>query len=384
MNKRILIIADADGLWTKRYMENLLLPQGYEVVLFPIWGNHGAFDEFYESHGIMVYQDAHTLPLVRHIPRLRMWARVWLNARSLKKLGAFDAVHNHYLSQRDLALGHWVRRAFPKAPWVCSFWGSDLLRSSAKEHQRMKPYLERCDAVTIHSSLQFEEVRKRYGEAIFQKTALVYFGQTVYDDIDRVRAVAGRAACKAHFGIDPSRQVVCVGYNASAAQHQPEILRALAALPQETLQNLTVILQMTYGASNAAYLQEVREAASALPCQILNYTEFMNGTESAYLRLCADAFILAIQTDSFSASLQEYLYAGAAALVGDWLSYPQLQELGIETLPFANYAQIPSLLETALQAPVTEAQLLCRAQLKARYSWEAVSEGWLALYQQAP
>lgn len=380
MSKRLLMIADANGFWTKRYIEHLLLPAGYEVVLFPIWGNKGTFDDFYEASGVTVYRDNHTLPLVRHIPRLRMWVRVWLNAFSLRKLGPFHVIHNHYLSRRDLALAGAVRRFFPKAKWVCSFWGSDLLRSSGKQHAGMRPYLRRADAITIHSALQFGDIRRHYGETLEKKTALVYFGQTVYEDIDRVRSVIDKAQCKRHFGIDPARRVVCVGYNAAAAQHQPEILRALKELPSALHANLTVILQMTYGASDGAYLQAVEEARRALPAETLLYTEFMDATESAYLRLAADAFILAIQTDAFSASLQEYLYAGARVLRGDWLSYPQLDELGIETIPFSDYPEIPALLERALAAPMAEDEMARRMELRARYSWDAVREGWLRLY----
>ena len=380
MMQRVLMIADADAHWTKKYIECLLLPQGYEVVLFPIWGYAGQYREFYEDSGVQVYQDTHVLPIVRHIPRLRMWARIRLNARALQKLGPFQIIHNHYLSQRDLAVGNVIRRRFPRAKWVCSFWGSDLLRSTVKQRKQMKPYLRRCDAVTIHSPAQFELMQAYFGKAIRKKTALVHFGQTTYDDIDRVHAVADRAACKAHFGIDPSRKVVCVGYNASPAQNQQQVLRTLAALSEEALRDMTVLLQMTYGASDKAYIQEVEAAAAALPCETLMYTEFMDGTESAYLRLAADVFILAIDTDSFSSSLREYLYTGAQTMIADWLTYPQLEELEIETIPFSKYEQIPKLLEGLLNAPVSEAQMQRRAKLGEMFRWDAVSEGWLALY----
>ena len=107
--KRILMIADVDSFWTRRLMEHLLLPAGYELVLFPIWGDGGKYADFYRANGVTVYHDRHTLPVIRHIPRLRMWARIALNARDLKRLGPFDIVHNHYLSQRDLALGRLVQ-----------------------------------------------------------------------------------------------------------------------------------------------------------------------------------------------------------------------------------------------------------------------------------
>ena len=375
------MIADADGHWTKKYIECLLLTHGYEVVLFPIWGYSGQYREFYEDNGVQVYQDTHVMPVVRHIPRLRMWARIRLNARALQKMGPFHIIHNHYLSQRDLAIGKAMRRRFPRAKWISSFWGSDLLRAAATQRKQMKPYLRRCDAITIHSLTQFELIQECFGKAIRKKTALVHFGQTTYDDIDRVRAVADRAACKAHFGIDHAHKVVCVGYNASPAQNQQQVLRALAALPEHVLQGMTVLLQMTYGASDKDYIQEVQQAAAALPCETLIYTEFMDGTESAYLRLAADVFILAIDTDAFSSSLREYLYTGAQTMIADWLTYPHLTELEIDTVPFSKYEQVPGLLTRLLDTPVSEEQMQRRAKLGELFRWEAVSEGWLELYR---
>ena len=380
MKQRILMIADSDGQWTKRYIEHLLLPQGYEVVLFPIWGDHGKFMDFYRESGVTVYEDKHTLPFVRHIPKLRMWVRIACNAAALSKLGPFHVIHNHYLSRRDLALGKAIRKRFSTAKWIASFWGSDLLRGNPRHRAQMKPYLKDCDAITIHSALQFDVIEQFYGKAAREKTALVYFGQTVYQDIDRVRKMAAQAECKSHFGIDPARKVLCIGYNASPAQHQINILNALETLPEETLKNLTLILQMTYGSGGEAYLSAVKEAAHALPSETLILTEFMDGTQSAYLRLAADAFILAIETDSFSASLQEYLYAGAKVMTAAWLSYPQLQALSIETTPFDSYEEIPALLDPLLNAPLSPEQSLCRSKLPSHYSWDAVKDAWLKLY----
>jgi glycosyltransferase involved in cell wall biosynthesis len=381
MSKRILLIADSGSFWTKRYIENLLLPNGWEVVLFPIWKQESRLDGDYSAKGVTVYRDRHTLPVLRHIPRLRLWARVALNARSLQALGPFDVIHNHYLSQRDLALGAAVRRRNPCADWVCSFWGSDLLRSTGLELKRMRRYLNRCDHITVHSALHVQRVREVFGEAAAQKTALVYFGQTIFEDIDRVRAKNDKAACKAHFGLPTDKPVICLGYNASPTHRHLQLLEGLRSLPQETLAGWSLVLQMTYGSDDDSYFANVREAAQALPCHTVVLTEFMDGTESAYLRLAADAFVLAIPTDAFSASLQEYLYAGAQVLRASWLRYPQLEELGIETAEFSELSEVPALLNAALGHELTQAEKDKRAMLAQKYSWKAVSEGWLKLYR---
>ena len=380
MKKRVLMIADADGYWTVKYIERLLLPQGYEVVLFPIWGNQGTNDRFYQDNAVTVYKDNHRLPIIRYIPRLRLWVRISLNARSLFALGPFDIIHNLYLSQRDLALGRALQRRFGGAKWVCTFLGSDMLRSTSLHNQRMKRCLKRCDAVTIVSPHLLDTIRQQYGDTVLQKTKPVYFGQTIYEDIDRARMEADQKVCKSHFGIDPSHKVICVGHNASPAQRQPEILHALGQLPTEEQREITVVLPMTYCANNPAYVTAVKEAAKELSCDTILLTDFLDETENAYLRLCADVFILAIQTDAFSGSLREYLYSGAHVLLGDWLHYPPLTALGIETRAFSDFHQITGLVQEVLWVPISEEEKLRRAKLRDNYSWETVAIDWLKLY----
>lgn len=378
--QRLLMIADADGFWTMRLLKYFLLPQGYEVVLFPIWGDGGKYADFYRENGVTVYHDSHTLPVIRHIPRVRMWARIWLNARDLMKLGPFDVVHNNYLSQRDLALGQILAKRF-HAHWVASFWGSDLLRPSPGVLHRMKPYLEKADALSVHNQLNVDVIRNTYGEAIAQKTHLLYFGQTGYADIDAARARYTRAQCRARYGIDADSFVVCVGYNASSAQQQLEIVEALAALPPERLARMTLVLQQTYGENDPAYIARTREVSARLPCKTISLTRFMGPEESAMLRLSADVFILAIKTDAFSASMQEYLYAGACVIKGKWLVYPQLSDMGIPPLSeFGDFDELPALVSLAMDGRLSGLSDEQRALFPKLYSWDAVRESWLKLY----
>ena len=231
---KILLIADSDALWTKRAVEYLLLPAGYEIVIFPIWGHKGQFDNFYREHDVIVYRDPHRLPVIRHIPRVRMWARIALNARDLAKYGPFDVVHNHYLSQRDLSLGWRVSRRF-HARWVCTFWGSDLLRASDRALRQMLPYLRRCDRLTACNERMRDKLRQSCGEELYQKTRMTIWGQDGFAAIDRVLAAEGREACRAYYGIRKDSYVVSIGYSADNAQHQLEVVEALSALPKENL-----------------------------------------------------------------------------------------------------------------------------------------------------
>ena len=163
-----------------------------------------------------------------------------------------------------------------------------------------------------------------------------------------------------------------------------EVIGTLLGVPPEErgpLRGWSLVLQMTYGSKDNAYFSTVKEAADAMPCHTLVLSEFMDGTESAYLRLAADVFVLAIPSNAFSASLQEYLYAGARVLRAKWLRYPQLEELGISTTEFSELSQVPALLTQALAHELSAEEVEKRAMLKVKYSWDTVREGWLALYR---
>lgn len=380
-NKRVLMIADADSYLTKSFIKQVYLPAGYAVTLFPIWGDSGANSGFFADNGITVYRDAHRLPVIRHIPRLRMWARIWLNARALCRDGSFDIVQNHYLSQRDLALGCLVKKRCG-ARWLCDFWGSDLLRAPKRELKGMKPLLKQCDAIAVNNASHKDMVGELFGEDARRKTRLLLLGQSSYEATDRVAAENDRRACKAHFGIDPDKTVICLGYNASPAHRHIEMLDALSRA--QCMKNAAVVLQMTYGSPDADYPARVYAHAKELGLDALLLTDFMDETESAYLRLSADIFIHCIATDAFCASLREYIYAGAAVLKGAWLSYPALDDMGIALDEFASPDALPALVDRAASGGVEPTPLEKRKELEAHYSWDSVRDKWTALLEGEP
>ena len=144
---------------------------------------------------------------------------------------------------------------------------------------------------------------------------------------------------------------------------------------------MTLVLQQTYGENDPDYIARTREAAGRLPCQTVVLTRYMGPEESAMLRLSADVFIQSIKTDAFSASMQEYLYAGACVLKGSWLGYPQLTEMGITLSEFASFDDVPALLEQAMDGKLTGLTDAQRAKFPQLYSWDAVRESWLEMYR---
>lgn len=380
MAKRMLVIADSDSFWTLRFLKRVALPEGYEIVIFPIWGHQGKYDDFYQENGITVYQDQHKLPLIRYIPRVRMWARIWANAQSLMKLGPFDVVHNHYISQRDLALGALVAQKC-KARWVATIWGSDFLRVSEKEKRRMAPLLSRCDYVHNVTSMISDQVIACCGESIRPKLVLADFGQESYSLMDTMRQTMTKADCKRSYGIDPESFVLCIGSSASAAQQQLKTLEAMKNMPEALLRKITVVLQQTYCVDDPAYLQKTHEAAHALPCKTVIMTEFMNDEQCARLRLASDAYIHGIKTDALSSTMLDYLYAGTCVIAGSWLDYPPLDAWGIKLHRFDTFDEVPALIEKAVNGQISGLTKEQRAVFAAEGSWESLLPKWLDMYK---
>jgi glycosyltransferase involved in cell wall biosynthesis len=378
--KRILLIGDPDSLWIRRYIENVLHPAGWETVVYPIYGWKGAWREEYARMHVTVDAGGRNLPVLRHIPKVRMWTGIHANAAALSKLGPFDAVHCHYLSVADLALGCEMAKRHG-APLTATFWGSDLLRAEPSVLRRMEKYLARCTAVTVFNREHKERIRALYGDKLAEKTHVLDFGEGVFPPIDRVLAEGGHAAAKAHFGIAPERLTVAIGSSASRAQQQLEALRGLGQLDKAFLQRVTVLLQHTYAHDDPAYEAEVRTLAESLPGECVVLTDFMNDEESAYLRCAADVYLHTIRTDAFSSSMKEYLYAGARVAYGSWLTYPALQELELPVRSFDRFEDLPALVQDAFNGDWQPLDEAARQRLGSVCTWESLAKQWLALYE---
>jgi len=90
--------------------------------------------------------------------------------------------------------------------------------------------------------------------------------------------------------------------------------------------------------------------------------------------------VQSIKTDAFSASMQEYLYAGACVLKGAWLNYPQLGDMNITLNEFSQFDEIPALVEKAMDGEIHGLTDKERALFPKLYSWDAVRESWLKMF----
>ncbi len=403
----ILVIASAESLWTKKYIERVLLPGGHTVTLlsqqFPI------VKDFYDAHGIQVIAlapqprfvgqaggsgaTAHislskriylaikkTLParLKKYIRQARMRRVV---AVATKGIPAPDAIHMHYINpdMEEVYAHTWMNFS---GPLILTYWGSDILRLTGKPYNQS--LLAKASAITFMAEGLQEAFRRVYGVKYDNKLRIIDFGVSVYDAIDGLdRSAAAHEANRQHFGIPTGKVCIMAGYNANPGQQHLPMIEAIDRLPNASKLNIHVLLQYSYNYTESPeYYASIAKRLENVGFSWTIIDIFMDDMESARLRDAVDIFIHGQVTDALSASMLEYLYAGALVVNGKWLVYRELESRGIFYMQFDTFEHLTFLLADILAAESRASfdAATNRAALYAMNSWDAVREKWLQIY----
>lgn len=372
---KVLMIADGQSIFTAKYVERVLIPLGCQVTVLTSEDVPPAFASSYASPCVRVVREVGPHQLLRRIPLVR---RLSLRFRNRSRLGGgdFDVIHVHFATLRRVRLAFMVKGKRR----VISFWGSDLLRRTPDQLGAMRGFLARVQNVTVVSTGMRMAFLRHYGDLGITPVVLS-FGVNGLDAIDRVREVESRDQALRRFEFPGDRLIVTVGYNGHAQQQHLMMLRAISGLTENLKAKLHLVLPMTYG-GDESYIQEVRTALAATGCSGTVLTQFLGEEDQARLSIATDLFIHAQTTDALSASLQEFIYAGAIVLNGSWLQYPELSEAGVNLHEFSTEEDLMRLIALIISAGASDDQWrqVNSEAMRAR-SWGAVAARWAAIYE---
>jgi len=150
-------------------------------------------------------------------------------------------------------------------------------------------------------------------------------------------------------------------------------------MDKEIWKDVCFVLPMTYGNIEDGYIDSIKVLLNKIGCEYQLITNFLSDIDVAKLRLATDVFIHAQTTDAFSASVLEYLFAGAVVINPKWISYEELRDLGIEYIEYSNFDELPEIIEQLLDSEINVFESN-RIKLESLSSWASVKEKWLALY----
>jgi len=373
--KKILIVGNADRITVKQYIEHILLENNYEIYLTNFFGEP-KYSNFYAKNNIRLVNVVR-LPIVGSLFGVGFMMRI---LTLILKRQRYDIIHIHNMHLSHIIAAHLAGSKWLSTNIIGSYWGSDLFRGGAIRHKIVKYFLGYFRYLCIATDEMREKFMSVYGDVFNHKIKRVLFATSIFDNISEVLEAHTIEDCKTYFEIDSKKIVASVGYNAIKEQQHVEVIAQIAKIPKTVHDKIFWIFQMTYGSASEKNISDVKEQLGQI--EGVNYvvlTEFMTDEEIAKLRVATDIFVHAQTTDAFSASVQEFLYAGTTVVNPVWIEYSQLKTLGIELIEYSNFNELPTLLERLVlnQGPRVENN---REKLDNISSWRAVKSDWRKLY----
>ena len=374
--KKVLICGNADSIWIQRYIKNILLGGNFHVFLANACEKN-RFESFYKQNNVTVIdQQPFPMSFLGKIPKIRGFLNIVGIVVALRRYGGFDIIHIHSVNTWALRIVNLIKTKSTKI--VLSYWGSDLLRKSNKSLVSERKYLYMADCITLSTKQMRDKFLEVYGNKYKNIIKTPLFGISAFEEIKNMKEYKTIRECKEMLGLNTNKVTIAVGYNRISAQQHDKVLQQIGKLPSCEQAKIEIVLQCGYGTCSSEYWQSINDISNKLLCKVIIMDKFINNTTVAALRVAVDIFINAQITDAFSATLQEYIYAGAITVNPTWIEYDELDDYKIEYIKYNDIEQLPEIIIGLLKGDVNK---ITKNKIIAEYtSWEAVKKDWINCY----
>jgi hypothetical protein len=295
----------------------------------------------------------------------------------------YDIWHFHFITPSSV---RYIDIVPAKTKVICSFWGSDLLRShGAEAYVPVFNALERADAITTQSVEMREFILCKFGRHLRPKIHCCRFPADtgVYQKIAVLcRDSDGRAQAKKQLGLPKDHTIIGIGHNGGPGDKHLEILRELERLPANVKAKIFLVFPMTYGLT-PDYEKAVDTACQRSGFNYLILKDFLSRDGLAALRIAADMAIYMPESDAMSAAALETIYAGNVLVAGAWLPYGLYRRLGLPFVEVENYGQLPDIIPSIMNRPRPSGAGLDEMQKKieANFCAEGTTPAWIDVYR---
>ncbi len=374
---KYLVIGDANSMHIYNFVNTVLLPRGYEIHLLTLSSSplRESYQQFYDEKGVKVHAIANKgyKGLEKKDQFSRMKQFLW-KLKLLKDVPQVDVCHVHSVYKTALVMVLQNRKKFKKL--ILSYWGGDIEDRTPAVVKLREKVFRFADAITVTVKQTYNEFHRIYGSEFDSKLSVCRFATDGLNCIKNLAENTTRQECRAAYNIPRDKLCVTCGYNAQAAQHQDISLQFLMLQPDHIREKLFVIVPMQYGRHQEGYIERVRQIAAQcdFTCTILE--EFVPQAESAKLAIATDVFVHIRRSDAFSNSLKEHIYAGSKVIIGDWLKYPELEEMGAPVISVKAMGLLDQALTQVLENTVIQDTITLFDPIYELYSTEEIVKQW--------
>ncbi len=244
----------------------------------------------------------------------------------LKLINNHDILDIHWCDPNYIRYFSILRKKEVKI--ISTVFGSDFYRVNEQKLSKLGVLFSESDRVMIGANMK-EDVISVFPEI---ENKIVY-NQYGSERLDVIVKLMGQSVddMRSKWGIEKNDVVVSLGYNAKKEQQHIVLLDVLNELPENILNNIVVILPLTYGSEEQPeyfkYILSKSKNCNVRKMIILD--EKLSDNELAESKLVSDITINIQTTDALSSSVKESFAAGNTVIVGKWLPYNVYNEIGL-------------------------------------------------------
>ena len=369
-----LIIGDANSMHIFNYVKNIL-PQGeFAVSLLTLSTDRvrKEYRNYYAENNITLYSIAENfggdVPNKTKKQRLLNFIKKY---RLVKSLPTFDICHIHSVYKTSLLFYHWNRKKFKY--FIASYWGGDIEDKSKFVVKLRRNCFKRADVITVTAQQALIDFHCIYGNEFDRKLKICRFATA---GIEYVKEIFGNKTideCKEIVGFPKDKFCITCGYSAYAEQHQDIMVKQISSLPQAVKDKIFISVPMQYGKFEKKYMDDVYGALENSGCEYQVLRDYFPFEKKAAEAVATDLYLHMRDTDAFSNSLKEQVYAGTAVVIGTWLKYPELEQMGAKIIWTDNFESLPQIIQESLNQ---SAKKVLFKPIYDMYSFEAVRKQW--------
>lgn len=323
---KYLIISDAGSMHVYNFIKCSLLGRGFQISIL----SHSTkpipdqYESFYKNNGIKVYS-IQNLPCKMDRGVVARWKKFAYKFDAINELGDIDVCHIHYLHIQSCLLYLLKRSHFKHL--ILTYWGSDIIKLDAKTKFFQRICMKYADRITLSVTKTLKIYYQQFGHKYDDKVQILRFLSGALDEIKDKLENSSCKECKQSLELPLDKKIITIGYNADPAQHQDDFISNLSTLPQRIKEKLYIVVPMTYSKISRDYEDNTSKALSSCGISGRILSDYMNYDQMSSLAMATDIYVNARETDAFSNSMKEMLFAGTLMIQGSWLTYEELDDI---------------------------------------------------------
>ncbi|MDD3056484.1 MAG: glycosyltransferase [Aliarcobacter sp.] len=363
---KILIIANSKVVFGKE-LKIELIDKGFAVSLLD-------FESLtlYDKNNNENTTYANLFKKYKSIPKLSMFFRM-LYIKKVIQENNFDILNIHISRWFYLMILPWLI----KQKLVITFYGSDFYRTSNFIKNIQKLLYKKADVITFTNPLtkkSFIEYYKDYDN----KSYVCRFGLKTLDFIDKNRSVS-KKELRESLGYDVKKIIVTCGYNSTKEQQHDKIIENIVKLPKDLLEQIQFVFPMTYGDNTNK--ERIKNILKETDLNYIVLENFLYGDDNANIKLASNIMINMLKTDSFSGSMQEFLYANNIIITGSWLPYDVLDDAGMQYIKINNVDELSLKLGELIKLDIRNFDTSKNQRIVSDLTlWNNTIESWIDVY----